>query len=198
MAETVKTSYRQQQAEATRDRIARAARSLFAAQGYAATSIEAISLEAGVAVRTVYSTFGTKREILSRICEIWLAEAGARELAEQVLGEPDVQTRVHGAARWLTTLYAVGLDVATVFEGASDESPQTRELLRAKLAGRDQVLDAMVATLGPVLTLPVPQAQAVLRGLAAPGVYRALVIEAGWTQQAFAAWVVAVLRGPGG
>ena len=50
----VKTSsYRQQQAAATRDRIADAARSLFAEQGYGSTSIEAIAAEAGVAMRTV-------------------------------------------------------------------------------------------------------------------------------------------------
>ena len=54
VAAAVKTSsYRQQQAAATRDRIADAARRLFAEQGYGSTSIEAIAAEAGVAVRTV-------------------------------------------------------------------------------------------------------------------------------------------------
>ncbi len=193
----VKSTYRQEQAAATRDRIARAARRLFAEHGYGATSIEAIAEAAGVAVRTVYSAFGTKREVLSLICEIWLAEAGARERAEQVLAEPDARARLRGAAAWLTNLYATGLDVATMFEGATDESPQTRELLRAKLAGRDQVLDAMVASLGPVLEMPVPQAQAVLRALAAPGVYRALVVESGWSTEEFADWLARALGSQG-
>ena len=61
MAEFVKT-YRQEQAEATRVRIAEAARRLFAANGYGATSIDAIAKDAGVATRTIYSAFGTKRE----------------------------------------------------------------------------------------------------------------------------------------
>ena len=63
MAEAVKarSSYRQVQAAATRERIADAARRLFAANGYGSTSIEAIAAAAGVAVRTVYSVFGTKR-----------------------------------------------------------------------------------------------------------------------------------------
>ena len=73
MTSTVKTSsYRQEQAAATRDRIAEAARRLFADQGYGSTSIETIAAEAGVAVRTVYAAFGAKREILSHICERWL------------------------------------------------------------------------------------------------------------------------------
>jgi AcrR family transcriptional regulator len=64
--EGVKTrsTYRQEQAAATRDRIADAARRLFASTGYGTTTMDAIAAEAGVAVRTVYSAFGAKREIL--------------------------------------------------------------------------------------------------------------------------------------
>ena len=83
------STYRQRQAQATRDLIADTARRLFAADGYGATSMEAIAREAGIAVRTVYAAFGAKREILSLICERWLEQAAARELAGQVLAEPD-------------------------------------------------------------------------------------------------------------
>ena len=41
--------------------------------------MEAIAAEAGVAVRTVYAAYGAKREILTRICELWLEKAHARE-----------------------------------------------------------------------------------------------------------------------
>ncbi|WP_029138770.1 TetR/AcrR family transcriptional regulator [Nakamurella lactea] len=193
MTGSVKPSYRRQQAEATRGRIAAAARALFAEHGYGVTSIESIAGAAGVAVRTVYSAFGSKREILSQICEDWLEQANARPLAERVLAEPDPQARVRGAAAWLTNLYDSGFDVVTIFEGATDESAKTRELLRAKLAGRDQVLDAMVASLAPVLPAGVPRSQAVLRALAAPGVYRALRIEAGWSADDFTDWIAAAL-----
>ncbi len=67
-----RTTCRQEQAAATRERIAEAARRLFGSAGYGSTSMEAIAAEAGVAVRTVYAAFGTKREILSLICERWL------------------------------------------------------------------------------------------------------------------------------
>ncbi|HLJ67467.1 MAG TPA: helix-turn-helix domain-containing protein, partial [Chloroflexota bacterium] len=53
--------YRQRQALATRRLIAQAARSLFTAHGYAATSIEAVAADAGVSPRTVYAIFGTKK-----------------------------------------------------------------------------------------------------------------------------------------
>ena len=192
--EPAAASWRQQQAQATRDRIAEAARRLFAEQGYGATSIDAIAAEAGVATRTVYSAFGTKREILSHICEMWLERARARETAEAVLQEKDPRARIGLATGWLTHLYSAGFDVVLIFEAATDESPETRELLRAKLAGRDQVMDAMVAALGRHLTVPLAEAQSVFRALAAPGLYRELVDQLGWSPERLADWMAETLE----
>jgi AcrR family transcriptional regulator len=188
-----RSSYRQEQAAATRVRIAQAARRLFATRGYGATSIEAIATEAGVAVRTVYSAFGTKREILSLICELWLEDARARERALEVLAEPDPARRLRGAAAWLRGLYAAGFDVVLIFEAATDESPETRALLRSKLAGRNQVMDEIIASLRDHLRVPLADAQAVYRALAAPGVYRELVEESGWSPARFETWVADAL-----
>jgi AcrR family transcriptional regulator len=187
-------THRQRQAQATRDLIAETARRLFGTAGYGATSMETIAREAGVAVRTVYSAFGSKREILSLICERWLEQAGARTLAGQVLAEPDPARRLRGAAHWLRVLYSAGFDVVLIFEAATDESPETRALLRAKLAGRNQVMDAMIASLDGHLMVPVPQAQAMYRAMAAPGVYRELVEESGWTPADFEHWVAETLQ----
>ena len=189
MVPPVKSSYRQEQAAATRTRIAEAARRLFAEHGYGSTSMEAIAAEAGVAVRTVYSAFGSKREILSLICELWLERAEARERAAHVLAEPDPGRRLRAAAGWLVHLYASGFDVVLMFEAATDESPETRALLRTKLAGRNEVMDAMIASLEGHLEAPVAEVQAMFRALAAPGVYRELVDESGWTSEQFADWV---------
>jgi AcrR family transcriptional regulator len=193
-AATSAPTYRQQQAAATRDRIAEAARRLFAAEGYGATSMEAIATAAGVAPRTVYSVFGTKREILSHICERWLERAHARERADAVLAEPDRDRRLEGAADWLTNLYGAGFDVVSIFEAATDESRETRDLLRSKLAGRNHVMDAMIASFEPDLAIPVAEAQALFRALAAPGVYAELVVGAGWSPAAFTAFVADTLR----
>lgn len=189
-----RSAYRQQQAAATRDRIARAARALFVRDGYGATSIEAVAREAGLGVRTVYSVYGTKREILSAICERWIEQSGARERAGEVFAEPDPRLRVVIAAEWLTRLYATDFDVVLMFEAATDESAETRELLRSKLAGRNEVMDAMIASLDGALTVGVGDAQAVFRAYAAPGVYRELVHDAGWSTERFSAWVAAALQ----
>jgi AcrR family transcriptional regulator len=181
------------QAQQTRDRIAAAARRLFAAGGYRTTSMEAIAAEAGVAPRTVYSAFGAKREILSAICEKWLEDAGARELAAAALAEPDPKKRLRAAAHWLRALYEAGFDVVTLFAAASDDDAETKALLRGKLAGRNQVMDAMIASLEDSLRIPLPRAQAIYRALAATEVYGELVSEAGWTPDEFEAWVAQIL-----
>jgi hypothetical protein len=101
----------------------------------------------------------------------------------------DPAERLRGAAAWLTNLYAAGFDVVLIFEAATDESPETKALLRSKLAGRNQVMDAMIASLETTLRVPLKQAQAVYRALAAPGVYQELVDESGWTPEEFESFV---------
>lgn len=115
--------------------------------------------------------------------------SGRRDRPGRVFAEPDPVRRLRGAAHWLRVLYSAGFDVVLIFEAATDESPETRALLRSKLAGRNEVMDAMIASLDGHLAVPVPQAQAMYRALAAPGVYRELVEESGWSPEDFERWV---------
>jgi TetR/AcrR family transcriptional regulator, mexJK operon transcriptional repressor len=54
-------------ASSKKEQIARAARALFLAQGYAATSMDAVSAEARVSKQTLYSYFPSKAELLAEI-----------------------------------------------------------------------------------------------------------------------------------
>src|SRR5229473_2810610 len=71
-------THRQRQALATRDLILDTARQLFRDRGYAGTTIEAIAAGAGVAVNTIYASFGSKRSILTAIRLRWLEQAEVR------------------------------------------------------------------------------------------------------------------------
>jgi AcrR family transcriptional regulator len=183
------SSYRQEQAQETKLRIARAAQALFARDGYAVTSIDAIAREAGVGTRTVYAVYGAKREILNVICERWLERARARELAKEILEEPEATARVDGAAHWLTTLYSTDFDVVRILDAAVDEDAETQSLLRSKLRGRNRVMDSLIASVEPALVLPLADAQAIYRALAASGVYNELVVNEGWSPDRFEAWL---------
>ncbi|MCR2783919.1 MULTISPECIES: TetR/AcrR family transcriptional regulator [unclassified Microbacterium] len=187
------SSYRQEQAEATRVRIAEAAQGLFARDGYAATSMDAIAKEAGVGNRTVYAAFGAKREILNLICERWLERADARGLARGILAEPDPVARVRGAAHWLTVLYATDFDVVRILDTAMDEDADTRAVLRAKLRGRNRVMDQLIASVEESLVQPLADAQAIYRAFAAPGVFGELVVDSGWEPERFEEWLAGML-----
>ena len=185
-----RSTYRQEQAQATRDRISAAARRLFAADGYRMTTMTAIAREAGVADRTVYSAFGAKREILSAICEQWLEDAHARELVGAAVAATGERETVALAARFLRSLFETGYDVMQLFDAAMAEDPETRALLRAKLDGRNQVMGLIVHSIKDRLAVPLPVAQAVYRALAAVGVYQELVVESGWSIDEYEQWLV--------
>lgn len=196
VAEDVKTprsSYRQEQADATRVRIADAALRLFARDGYGATSIDGIARGAGVGTRTVYAAFGAKREILSVICERWLERARARERARDVLETADPVDRLRQSAAWLVALYSADFDVVRVLDAALDEDEETRALLTSKLRGRNRVMDQLIASVEPQLVVPLADAQSIFRAYAATGVYGALVIDAGWSPSRFGSWLADTL-----
>jgi AcrR family transcriptional regulator len=195
-------SYRQEQADATKLRIAAAGQRLFARDGYSTTSIEAIAMEAGVATRTVYAAFGAKREMLNVICERWLERAGAIGFARTILAEPDPVQRLRGAAKWLTVLYSTDFDVVRILDAASDEDAETQALLRSKLRGRNRIMDQLIASVEDRLRIPLADAQAVFRAFAATGVYGELVVGSGWSPERFEDWLGDTLTGqllaPGG
>ena len=105
MAEPVKpkrrydSSRRREQAAATRRDILEAAQRLFERQGYAATTMEAIAGEAGVALKTVYVAFETKSGLLRALWNHLLRDGHDEvPVAEQpwyreVMEEPDPERR---------------------------------------------------------------------------------------------------------
>ncbi len=80
----VRIDRREQMAQQTRRDILRAARRLFAERGYAATSINDIAEQAGVAIQTIYARLGSKRGLLLALIDLIDEEAGVGPLAEGV------------------------------------------------------------------------------------------------------------------
>ncbi len=63
------TGLRQRQKEQRREAIVAAALALFETQGFAATTVEQIAVQAGVSTPTVFNYFGSKQEILLALVE---------------------------------------------------------------------------------------------------------------------------------
>src|SRR3954466_3821644 len=111
MAERVKSrrAYhsprRQEQAAATRTAILRAAQRRFEHDGYAATTMDAIAAEAGVALKTVYVAFETKSGLLRALWNHLLrggqdeVPVAGQDWYRAVLAEPDPERRLRLNAR---------------------------------------------------------------------------------------------------
>src|SRR5688572_32815829 len=88
---------RRDRARATRLRITKAAYTLFCERGYAGTTMADIAEAAGVAVQTVYFTFHTKSELLSRAYDFAVLGEGDPVPPEQqdwyvrAIAEPDLE-----------------------------------------------------------------------------------------------------------
>jgi len=103
-------SLRQAQIAQTEQRILTAATELFLADGYVATTLEAVAKRAQVGARTVYLRFGTKAALFKRVVDV--AVVGDTEPVD-VLGRDWMQAALTAptAAERITASAAVGRQI---------------------------------------------------------------------------------------
>jgi AcrR family transcriptional regulator len=180
----------------TRRMISDSAGRLFLERGYAATSIEAIAREAGVAVSTVYAVFKNKRAILREIRMTWHERTHAREINEAASREPDPERRLEMVARANRRQWELGASLVAIYQGAAaadrEAAAELGEALRGRRAALDLVVEGMKSDLRP--GLDVERAAAILRALCQPEVYRELVEESGWSPDEYEAWLAETLK----
>jgi AcrR family transcriptional regulator len=118
-----RSSLRARHAAVTRSAILDAARRLFAEQGYAATAVRPIAEQAGVAVQTLYSTFGSKQGLLLALVDAVREQAESQELGERMVRSDDPNEMVRLAARIRRQILERCGDVVTTFrEGAAGDA----------------------------------------------------------------------------
>ena len=144
-------THRQRQALWTRRLIVDAARKLFLERGYAATTIDAIAKEAGVAVSTVYAIYKNKRAILRAIREVWHEQTHAREINEQASRQPDPGRRLRMVAHATRRQWEAGGALVAIYQGAAaadrEAAAELREALRGRRAALDRIVQGMEAAL---------------------------------------------------
>jgi AcrR family transcriptional regulator len=186
---------RQRHALETRRGIVQAARRLFAEGGYAATSIEVVAEEAGVAARTVYAVFGTKKAILAAICEEWLSEAGVMETVAEGLAEPDLRRRFALVAHSSRRQWESERGVRAMLEGAAASDAEVARMLAGWKSDRARSLHGIVAGLEGDLRAGIDgeRAGAVIRALTSAEIYSELVAGEGWSPDEYEEWLVGLL-----
>ncbi|MEV4318845.1 helix-turn-helix domain-containing protein [Actinocrispum sp. NPDC049592] len=193
---------RSEKARETRLRMLEAAKQLFGQSGYASTKIEAIAREAGVAVQTIYFTFGNKRAILKELLD--LAVAGDAEpiptlerpwVREALTAAPDEQLRIQVAAS--REIYGRVAPVLEIVRGAAAADPEVAELWRINRDQRHTVQAHLVTALAAKgalrETLTLTRAIDIAYSLLSPEIYQLLVFERGWPAQEWEAFTLRAL-----
>ena len=181
--------------EQTRSDILAAAASLFASRGWRGTTIAGIAEAAGVAVDTVYASFGSKSALLAAAKDA--AKAGDEEdvpmfdrPAYRGLGEGTREQRLARAARLIAEVNerTAPLDAAWREAASSDRAIAAR-LTEREARRRDDLTFGLTRVLGG------PPDDASLMGLWAitsPEVYAKLT-HAGWDRDVYESWLAATL-----
>ena len=196
MAVKRQLSYRRLQALATKERIARAARQLFARRGYQSTRIEEIARAAGVAVPTFYATFGNKKAVLAEIRRLWLEESQVPKLWAEARVERDVRRRLELAARWTRYQLERGYDVITIYAEAARTDPAMAKIWAAVLKERDGAIHRLVETLAGSLRAGLDAQTAVdlVWAIERPEIYQELVVTRGWSPEQYERWLAETLK----
>jgi AcrR family transcriptional regulator len=191
---------RDDQARRTRQAVVTAARELFLAQGYAATTIDAIAEAAHVSRRTVFTSAGGKAALLKLAFEwaivgddepVALAD---RPAVQAVRTEQDPHRALLGWAQLVSSIAERVAPIVEVAGVAADADPAAAQLL-ADFA-RDRMFGATdftqhLASLGDGLAPGVTEQQAadLCWALMDGYVYRRLVTDRGWTTGQFTQWL---------
>jgi AcrR family transcriptional regulator len=180
-----------------------AALRLFRDQGYAATAMQAIAKEAGVAVQTLYFTFGTKRALLSEIFDIAIAgdeEPVAtldRPHVQALMDDHDPITQLRGQARITRLIYERLAPVLGVIRGAATADPDLAELWETNIKQRATVMERMITALAAKTPLRegIDQAAAIDIALAlqGPELYDFLAGRRGWSPDQYEHWLADAL-----
>lgn len=194
---------RARKALATRHRVLDAADTLFARDGYAATTIAAIAEEADVAVQTVYAVFGNKRAILSELLAIRVAgdddaiPLQSRKQWQAIEREPDPRQQLALLAALATQIGNRIGGLYQVLAGAAGSDPEMAELHRKQQQARykdQQRLARSLARKGALKEgLPEATATDIMWAIANPNTHHALISERRWTPGQYEQWLADML-----
>ena len=198
---------RRQAAAQTRRDIVTAAGRLFRDGGYA-VPMTAIAAEAGVVVETVYRIFGSKAGLVRAVVEALLAGGAARAerpveerpAIRAVIEERDPRRRIE---RWAATQPGIhrraGPLLRAVRAGAASDPELARlwaELEAWRLEGQGRLVERLAADGALRRDRTVARCRDVLFTLSSLGVHDLLVLERGWTEAEYEAWLAeSLVRG---
>jgi AcrR family transcriptional regulator len=178
-----------------------AATKLFAAKGYAATSMEDIAAEAGVARPTVFSAVGPKPVILRRVVDHAIAGDDAplpvseRDWWRAAVDEPDSRRAIELLARSMVAIASRIALIARAMEMAASVDVDAASVWDRYQTQRRAGLREFAVALQRKAPVPRCGIDTVTDTLWAlqPSAYLRLVHDAGWEPEQYEAWLTDLL-----
>jgi AcrR family transcriptional regulator len=194
---------RDEQARRTRRAIVTAARELFLAQGYAATTIDAIAQAAHVSRRTVFNSVGGKATLLKLAYE-WAivgddepVPLADRPAVKAIQAEPDPRKAL---ALWAQTVARIAARVAPISEvltAAADADPDAAQLVadasRDRMSGATAFVRYLASVDGLAPGITQQHAADLCWALMDGHLYRRLITQRGWTTTDFTQWLSSIV-----
>jgi AcrR family transcriptional regulator len=193
------STHRQAQARETRQQILAAARVLFIMRGFTGTTMEAIAQEAGVAVETVYTSFGNKRTLLARLVD---RAVGGDDETVQILdrpgpqqskSEPDQRRQLHMFAAGIAEIMERVGPLFGVMRAAATTEPEIAALLNGLLSARRENMGTFVQWLaqnGPLRPgLSEGEATDTVWTLTSAEIHHLLTVDRGWPAERYIKWL---------
>jgi AcrR family transcriptional regulator len=195
---------REARAHATRKRVLRAAVTLFAERGYAATTIRSVAAKAKVSVPTVETLFGTKARLLKATIDVAIAGDDEpvpmldRDWAAQARAAADPESLLATISGVIAAAQqrSAGL-VLSVFEGAASD-PELAGLagqMSAQRATMAAWIVGQLAALAPLRTgITGEMAADTVFALMEPALFDRLTRQRDWTTARYRDWIALSLR----
>ncbi len=178
---------------ATRIRIIEAATPLFVRDGYLETTMNGIARAAGVAVQTLYLSFGSKVAVLE-------AAMSAAADDHPIGGRPlptDVPAALAEHVRATAAVIEREYPLAAVLRAAAAD-PEPAELLdrsrQAALAEHARVVDELAELPGFTERISLQRATDIVATVLSPETYGLFVVIHGWTTPDWSEWALDHLR----
>jgi len=182
----------------TRAHILQAALRLLAERGYLGTTVEAIAAQAGVGVRTVYDTFGSKQGVLRGVIESFspMPRPDFEARAAASAADPVAQLRL--IISFVVDYYTAAEQFLDVLEASAGADPGIAALRRTgerlRRDSQRQVLHNWLRRGALKPHLSVRRAGDILWALTSPHLYRLFVHDLGWSQRAYTQWLGTSVR----
>ena len=201
MSEAVKSEGvpRQARTRRTRTAVVEAARALFLERGYAATTIEAISIASDTPQATVYRLFSSKLGILKAVLDVSIAGDDEsvpmlqRPQVLALLSDDDPRNQLTGFAALLRGLMARTAPMHRILADAarSDEDAASllEEIAKQRQEGQRRIARSLARANALRAGLRERDAADIIYALASPDVYSLLVADRGWSPDRYEEWV---------